>query len=235
MTPGLAQGEPVASTTPARARVAEALRSSPVMFIENVGQFPAPTGGTGDPSACFQAPAARTGGWVIKCVDCPKQFWDMANRSLQMDASDWHIETVDSEGGDFTSLALDVNRYPHISYSGRGNLKYGHQDASGWHIETVGGGEVVGLYTFSGLNEDGYPHISFYGGHRDLMYAYKDAAGWHIETLDIWGDAGQYTSLALDEGGYPHISYHNWWDHTLKYVYQDASGWHIETVDSGEW
>jgi hypothetical protein len=38
--PGLVQGGPVASTTPAPARVPEALRSSPVMFIENVGQFP---------------------------------------------------------------------------------------------------------------------------------------------------------------------------------------------------
>ena len=33
-------------------------------------------------------------------------------------ADDWHIETVDSDGyvGEYTSLALDSNGYPHILY-----------------------------------------------------------------------------------------------------------------------
>jgi hypothetical protein len=39
---------------PDRARVSAALRSAPLMFIENVGQFPAPAGGTGDQHTRFQ-------------------------------------------------------------------------------------------------------------------------------------------------------------------------------------
>ncbi|MCX7022714.1 MAG: hypothetical protein NTW26_10675, partial [bacterium] len=45
-------------------------------------------------------------------------------------AGEWHIETVDSGGrvGEFTSLALDSNDYPHISYKdnqdGNEALKY---------------------------------------------------------------------------------------------------------------
>ncbi|TEU19650.1 MAG: hypothetical protein E3J21_03145, partial [Anaerolineales bacterium] len=39
---------------PDRARVSAALRSAPLMFIENAGQFPAPVGGTGDQRARFQ-------------------------------------------------------------------------------------------------------------------------------------------------------------------------------------
>ena len=57
------------------------------------------------------------------------------------DASGWHIETVDSLGdtGLDTSLALDGNGYPHISYDdwGEWSVKYAYQDASGWHVGTV--------------------------------------------------------------------------------------------------
>ena len=160
------------------------------------------------------------------------------------DASGWHIETVDSEGdvGEYTSLALDEEGYPHISYFDytnriNPNLKYAYQDASGWHIETVDSEGQVGWYTSLALDESGYPHISYHSyynptGEYALKYAHQDASGWHIETVDSVGITGYYTSLALDESGYPHISYYDDTNDDLKYAYQDASGWHIETVDS---
>jgi hypothetical protein len=51
---------------------------------------------------------------------------DETSHGLRLDASSWHIETVDSEGGvgEYTSLALDGSGYPHISYYGSGGLKY---------------------------------------------------------------------------------------------------------------
>ena len=68
----------------------------------------------------------------------------MTNDDLKyayQDASGWHIQTVDSEGevGEGTSLALDGNGYPHISYDDETNsdLKYAYRDASGWHSEKV--------------------------------------------------------------------------------------------------
>ena len=147
-------------------------------------------------------------------------------------AGRWVIETADSAGCyGHTSLALDEDGYPHISYhDGWPNmdLKYAYQDASGWHIETV---DSEGRFDFTSLalDGDGYPHISYrYRSNHDLKYAYQDASGWHIETVDSEG--GFDTSLALDGDGYPHISYSN---SGLKYARQDASGWHIETVDSG--
>jgi len=60
--PTAAQAQPASVQTPAPApvRVAVALQSTPVMFVENVGQFDPSTGsGQGD-EAHFQAPGALT-------------------------------------------------------------------------------------------------------------------------------------------------------------------------------
>jgi hypothetical protein len=153
----------------------------------------------------------------------------------------WHVETVDSTGdvGLHTSLVLDGNGYPHISYRDWSSydLKYAYQDASGWHVETVDSEGDVGLFTSLALDGNGYPHISYYDlSNRDLKYAYQDASGWYTETVDSssvgqdW--IGYYTSLALDVGGYPHISYQTYTPAShLRYAYQDASSWHIEIVD----
>ncbi len=147
-----------------------------------------------------------------------------ANSQVASDENgSWVIETVDGEGGYFSSLAIDEGGYPHISYGG---LKYAYQDDSGWHIKPVDSGTSTSLI----LDERGYPHVSYH--HMGLKYAYQDASGWHVEAVDSEGRVGYFSSLALDGSGYPHISYYDDANSDLKYAYQDASGWHIETVDS---
>ena len=162
------------------------------------------------PLLALQTTPAAADGWVIECVDCPRQFRDMTDRSLRLDASG----------------------HPHIAYGGD-HLYYAWHDGVSWHYETADDSPGVGEYASLAMDENGYPHISYYDDiNYDLKYAYQDASGWHIQTVDSEGDVGWYTSLALDEGGYLHISYFDRTNYNLKYTYQDASGWHIQTVDS---
>ena len=151
---------------------------------------------------------------------------------------EWQIEIVDSEGqvGEFTSLALGSNGYPHISYydSTNAKLKYAYWDGVVWQIQTVDSGGEVGSWTSLALDSNGYPHVSYHDDtNANLKYAYWDGVGWQIQTVDSGGEVGECTSLALDSNDYPHISYLDLTNENLKYAYWDGTEWQIETADSG--
>jgi hypothetical protein len=163
----------------------------------------------------------------------------------------WPITTVDSPGtvGEYTSLALDAAKIPHISYyaATSGDLKYASLGGSGncgggtWQCDTVDSSGDMGLYSSLALDSAGHPHISYYdASNGDLKYAHYVGSGgdcgpsnsWHCETLDSAGDVGQYTSLSLDSNGRPCISYYDATDGDLRYAHFDGSSWIIGTVDS---
>jgi hypothetical protein len=173
----------------------------------------------------------------------------------------WRTETVDGENssvGKFTSIALDSNNNPHISYYDEDNkiVKYAFKDSSGWQVETIESG--VSMYEHSSIIVDanGNPHISYSTreyyvieytevNKSELKHAYKNSTGWHIETVISDEYIGGYTdlnfpSLAFDKNHNPCITYFHYrcqWpcsrpgDSYLKYAYKDATGWHTETTD----
>ncbi|HPQ05456.1 MAG TPA: hypothetical protein PKZ88_08340, partial [Methanothermobacter sp.] len=103
----------------------------------------------------------------------------------------WNITTVDTTNntGQYTSIALDTNNYPHISYyeSTNGNLKYARWNGTAWEITTVDSTGDVGLYTSIALDTNNYPHISYYRGGfltGDLKYARWNGTAWEITTVD---------------------------------------------------
>ncbi|RLF40713.1 MAG: hypothetical protein DRN21_01600 [Thermoplasmata archaeon] len=149
----------------------------------------------------------------------------------------WSIETVDHEGfvGRYTSIALDSQEYPHISYCDAGNwdLKYAYWDGSEWKTETVDTKYMAGVPTAIVLDSKGYPHIAYHeAGHEDLKYAYWTGSEWHMETVESEGRLLGHLDVTLDENDYPHILYCDKGNGNLKYAYWTGSEWHMETVDA---
>ena len=76
--------------------------------------------------------------------------------------------------GEYSSLALDSNDNPHISYNRWTNrdLKYAHYDGS-WNLEIVDSEGEVGKYTSLVLDSNNNPHISYYDStNDDLKYTF---------------------------------------------------------------
>jgi hypothetical protein len=78
----------------------------------------------------------------------------------------WHAEIANVGGGSYTSLHLDLNDNPHISYVLHFWLRYAGWDGMNWHNEQVDSirntspGNVS--YTSIVADKDGYVHISYW-------------------------------------------------------------------------
>ena len=194
-------------------------------------------------------------------------YYDYGNLNLKHAkwiGGTWNIETVDNGGvvgtcdaGEYTSIALDSNGYPYISYFyGTGeDLKCAHWTGSSWEIETVDSAGDVGRHTSIALDSNNCPHISYsdltraeywngtgikVGG--DLKYARWNGTSWVTETVassngpashsKTTGKTGRFTSIALDSNNHPHISYYDGTNNDLKYVRWNGTSWVIETIDN---
>ena len=151
---------------------------------------------------------------------------------------DWEIETVDSAGdtGWCTSIALDSNDYPHISYGDDWDtLKYAKWNGATWDIETVDSAGNVGEYCSLALDSSDYPHISYRDKDNDaLKHAWWDGTTWHIETVEVIPGSYnvRYTSIAIDSNDKSHIAYKDYESDDLKYAKNTAGTWETEIVDS---
>jgi hypothetical protein len=163
----------------------------------------------------------------------------------------WSAQTADSlEGsGTWTSIAVDSNNRPHISYKAyKVGLRYAYFNGTSWQFETVvpdttaGTDEIYIDYSTSiALDSSDYPHISYTratqnsGGalDYDVMYAFFNGASWIVQPVDEEGNWGMETSLVLDASGHPHISYYGGTGSTtyLKYAYHNGTVWTIVNID----
>ncbi|PIE70376.1 MAG: hypothetical protein CSA22_07940 [Deltaproteobacteria bacterium] len=211
----------------------------------------------------FQAVFSLPVAFDIQTADFERWFEDIGPRSSVMDADGymhaayggsqlyyatnktgrWETTIVDTgDGGRHTSIALDSNGHPHISYIGGSvfgsdiwPLKYAFFDGTRWIRVSVDNDNFRGGCTSLALNTSDRPRISYYDyTNKALKYTAYDGAAWHTRTLDSSGEVGNYSSLALDSNGNPHISYADATlsDERLKYIRFNGISWDTpESVD----
>jgi hypothetical protein len=132
---------------------------------------------------------------------------------------------VDKDG-DYSSLALDSNGNPHITYLANDVvnlvLRYASWSGSAWIIQTITNNAIEGSLA---LDSNDNPHISY-----NDKYASWNSSDWTVQTID---QGGFHNSLALDSSDNPHICYcYNLGGAgVLNYVSWNGSTWNIQTVD----
>lgn len=134
-----------------------------------------------------------------------------------------------------TSIALDKDGYPQISYRNffNTNIEHARWDGRAWVITVVETG-VQPEKPALAIDALDRPHVAWLESDPfDLKYAVRTGAGWQVETVDAGGDVGNYASLAIDSMNRPHIAYQDATNATLKYARHDGTAWVIETVDAG--
>ena len=108
----------------------------------------------------------------------------------------WEFETVDGTvgTGQYSSLALDSNGYPHIVYqyftpAMSRELFYTHWNGSYWEFDVIDGDgpdENTGAFCSIALDSNDTPHVSYYDLElKALKYAKLNGSSWDIEVVEI--------------------------------------------------
>ncbi|MEL0190435.1 MAG: hypothetical protein VW878_06390, partial [Candidatus Poseidoniales archaeon] len=158
----------------------------------------------------------------------------------------WVVQTLQSVIGvnnpiRHTSLAIDSNDRPHISYYDPDNetLRYTHYNGTAWVDQTPttasANGYSYGFGRFSSiaLDSNDYPRIAFRNEVTDdLELVTWDGTGWSIEAVDTTNNVGSWASLAIDSNDLPRIAYIYDSYGDLRYASHDGASWSYHDIDT---
>ena len=143
--------------------------------------------------------------------------------------------------GEWTSIALDSNNKPWISYVSEtwDRLDLAHKSGTStttWGDSTVdsGGNGEIDNGTSIAIDSNDAKHIVYYDDDNgDLRYADKNTHTnlWQNNVVDSSGDVGKFPSLAIDSQDNLHVAYYDNGNQQLKYAYHNGTSWNISTLD----
>jgi hypothetical protein len=141
-----------------------------------------------------------------------------------LNGSIWNTEVVDQNGSG-SSIALDTNGKPHISYSSTDDiLKYASWTGLNWDCLTVDAAANGHDSICLALDSNDNPHISFFN--EGVDYATWNGTDWKVLFID--DGAALFNALAVDSAGNPHIIYDA--DPGLGYTYFNGTHWKYQSI-----
>ena len=155
----------------------------------------------------------------------------------------------------YTSIALDQNDYPIISFyevdSPEGErlarLRTVMWNGKYWGLTTVDGTQGSGKFNSIAVDSKGHPHIAYTDVNYEnasMRYAYWNGESWKTEVLEGVGSSRpspsgeppnklcRSVSMLLDKDDNPHITYTDVSHLLVKYATKKGGDWKIEAVDS---
>ncbi len=156
--------------------------------------------------------------------------------------TDWEVITVDTtdDAGRRTSLTLDSNNQPHISYTRYDGtdtwLQYATLNNSVWQIEPIVATGSINRTSIAvdSLNQ---PHISYSDGNRyvangAVKYAYKNGNIWQVSPIASCDPGCDYlSSIRVDSQNQPHIAYYSDLDAAVFHSVKDGATWQSSIVE----
>lgn len=173
-------------------------------------------------------------------------FYDISNASINYAYfinNGWGIDVIDYayKSGTNSSLVLDSNDFPHISYdvnyygsyheNNGSQLKYAWWGEQGWKNEiidnNINGGSSIAI------SSQDNPYI-VYNKKLELKIAWKNQNNWQYETIDnigtnIWNIA----SIKIDKNDIPHVCYFNFKNNELRHAWKNNNKWQYEVIQTG--
>lgn len=145
------------------------------------------------------------------------------------------VDTVGVNCGSFSSLIIDSNGNPHISFTVNdcSAIKYAQKIEGNWVIETVDTGWFR-LPVPLVLDSENNPHIIYVTQETSVYvvkYAKKTGDTWNIETVGEPVDAMRpRLSIALDSDNKPYLAYGDADPDSAWYAIKIGNDWFVEKI-----